>query len=187
MKKQDDLREHSYDGIQEYDNDLPRWWLWLFWITIIFSVIYPFVYDFGPADFASETIDAEMASFKAKQQEVAKSQGPATEESLLALVKTASATEDGKQIYLSRCLPCHGDKGQGIVGPNLTDDYWIHGGKIMQIRSIVENGVIEKGMLPWKDQLTPQQIDSVVAYIWTMHGTNPPGALPPNGDLFKRE
>ena len=128
MTEKDELREHSFDGIQEYDNDLPRWWLWLFAITIVIAVVYPFVYDFGPASFDSETIDAEMAALRTTQQTAQQSAGPSSDADLLKLAKNSDARAEGQQVYASRCIACHGDKGQGVVGPNLTDEYWIHGG-----------------------------------------------------------
>lgn len=183
MTEKDELREHSFDGIQEYDNDLPKWWVWLFWLTIIFSVLYPFVYDFGPAQFASETIDAEMAALQPVELTTS---GEVTEQQLIALAADQAALSEGQQVYATRCMACHGDKGQGLIGPNLADDYWIHGGKATDMHRIVVNGVLDKGMLAWKGQLTPEQINAVVAFIWTLHGTNPPNAKAPQGDKVER-
>ena len=186
MTEKDEVREHSFDGIQEYDNDLPRWWVWLFIITVVASVIYPFVYDFGPSDFASETIDQEMAALQKTRMLSAPAASESDESSLLGLVGNDQTLKEGQQIYTTRCLACHGGLGEGIVGPNLTDDYWIHGGKITDMHKVVVNGVLEKGMLPWKDQLTPQQINAVVAYVWTLHDTDPPNAKAPQGDKVER-
>ena len=185
MTEKDDLREHSFDGIQEYDNDLPQWWVWLFVITVIFSVVYPFLYDFGPGQFASETVNAEVAETRARMASAAGAAG-GDEASLLKLVSDASALKDGAELYTTRCAACHSAQGQGLIGPNLTDDNWIHGGKITDIHRTVVNGVIEKGMLAWKDQLTPQQINAVVAYVWTLHGTNPPNPKAPEGEKVTR-
>lgn len=186
MTEKDEVREHSFDGIQEYDNDLPQWWVWLFIITVVISVIYPFVYDFGPLDFDSQTIDQEMVKLKA-QQGAAQANAPISEETLVALTKSPDALRDGQETFKSRCMPCHGDKGQGLIGPNLADDYWIHGGKITDLHLIVENGVLEKGMLAWKAQLTPSQLNNVVAFIWTLNGTNPPNPKAPQGELVARK
>lgn len=189
MSEQDELREHSFDGIQEYDNDLPRWWVWLFWVTIIFSAVYPFVFDFGPAEFASESIDREMAEHRQAREALVKASGAAefSEESLVKLAADSEALKKGAEIFTAKCLPCHGPQGQGIVGPNLTDDYWIHGGSILDVHRIIANGVIEKGMLPWKDQLPPSDISAVAAYVWTLHGTNPPNPKTPEGQLVQRQ
>ena len=185
-KEKDELREHSFDGIQEYDNDLPRWWVWLFVVTVIFSVIYPFVYDFGPADFASETIDSEMAALRSATQSTQTAANVDDEAVLLKLAADSAALGEGQQIFATRCMACHGDKGQGLIGPNLTDDYWIHGGKITDVKKIVVNGVLEKGMLAWKDQLSPTQINAVVAFVWGMRGKEVSGGKAPQGELVAR-
>lgn len=186
MANNDELREHSYDGIQEYDNDLPRWWVWLFVITVALAVVYPFIYDFGPAAFDSETIDGEMAAMRAARQSPGPSSATTDSVGLLALARSEPALLEGKQIYATRCMPCHGDQGQGIVGPNLTDDHWIHGGTIADVQRVVVEGVPDKGMLAWRDQLSPQQIDSVVAFVWSLHGSNPPNPKAPQGLVVVR-
>ena len=187
MSDKDELRKHSYDGIQEYDNDLPRWWIWLFVVTVIIAVVYPLIYDFGPGEFASETVDREMLALK--EAKIAKESGSAvvTEEFLLKLAKDSAVLDKGQVIYTTRCFACHAEKGAGLVGPNLTDDYWLHGGKITDLHKVVTNGVLEKGMLAWKDQLTPDQLNSVVAFVWSLRGTNPPNGKAPQGDLAPRQ
>jgi cytochrome c oxidase cbb3-type subunit 3 len=188
MKKIDEPREHSFDGITEYDNDLPRWWLILFWITVGIACIYPFIYDFGPGEFASESIDRDVAALKQLQSAGSAPSGSiASDESLLKLTRESAAVATGAQVFATRCMPCHGDKGQGVIGPNLTDDFWLHGGSIGDIRRIITDGVLEKGMIAWKGQLTPEQIDAVSAFVWTLHGTTPPNPKAPQGDEFKRE
>ena len=185
MTDKNELRSHNYDGIQEYDNDLPKWWLWLFWITIIFAVIYPFIYDFGPGEFASETVDKEVSQLASKSSSAAGS--AVTEEGLLKLVSDPDTLNKGQVIYTTRCFACHAEKGAGLIGPNLTDDYWIHGGKITDIHKTVSEGVLDKGMLSWKGQLTPDQLNSVVAFVWSLHGTNPPNGKAPQGDFVARK
>ena len=180
----DELREHNFDGIQEYDNDLPRWWVWLFIITVVVSAVYPFLYDMQGNSFASQTIDKEMAEYNASRSAAlpaadAKAGG---ETDLIALASNAEGLKQGSQIYVAKCLVCHGDKGQGLIGPNLTDDYWIHGGKIADIRNTVLNGVLDKGMLAWKDQLKPDEINAVVAFVWSIRGSNPPNPKAPEGN-----
>ncbi len=186
MSDKDELREHDYDGIQEYDNDLPRWWLWLFAITVVIAVVYPFIYDFGPGQFASETVYQEMLALLEEKKSKETTKVEINEDFLLKLTKSPEVLAEGQGLYTTRCFACHADKGAGLVGPNLTDDYWIHGGKIMDIHKVISNGVLEKGMLAWKDQLTPNQLNAVVAFVWTLHGVNPPNAKAPQGDLVKR-
>lgn len=187
MTDRDELRSHNFDGIQEYDNDLPKWWVWLFVITVIFAVVYPFLYDFGPGEFASESIDKEMAAVKSAQTAAVASTTAVDEAGLMSMVADKQVTSAGAAVFAQRCVACHKAAGEGDIGPNLTDDYWIHGGKITDIRKIVETGVLEKGMLAWKGVLSPKEIDSVVAYIWTLNGTNPPNAKAPQGEKFERQ
>lgn len=186
MSKQDELREHNFDGIQEYDNDLPRWWVWLFVVTVLYGVAYPFVYGFPNGDFASQTIDQEVAAHRASRaasQPAALS--AASDAELLNIAAKAEVVQKGALVFATRCLVCHGDKGQGLIGPNLTDDYWIHGGNIGAIKNVVLNGVLEKGMLAWKDQLKADEIDSVVSFVWSIRGSNPPNPKEPQGDKVK--
>ena len=90
-------------------------------------------------------------------------------------------------IYTTRCFACHADKGAGLVGPNLTDDYWLHGGKISDVRNVIINGVLEKGMLAWKDQLKADEINQITAFVWSLHGKNPPGAKAAQGEFVERK
>ena len=101
---------------------------------------------------------------------------------LAAFVKTPEAITAGKAIYDANCVACHSAKGEGLVGPNLTDNHWIHGGSLKDIRHVIVEGVIEKGMIPWKTSLTSEQIDQVVAFVWSIKGTNVPGK-PAEGEL----
>jgi len=184
MSERDEVREHSFDGIQEYDNDLPRWWLWLFVLTVVFAAVYPFYYDFGPGEFASESIDKDVAAWREARQAPAED---ADESNLLVRIQDAAAASRGKEIFATRCMPCHGDKGQGLIGPNLTDDHWLHGGSPKEIRAVVTNGVLEKGMIAWKDQLSADQITDVVAFVWSLYGTEPPNPKAPQGEKVIRQ
>jgi cytochrome c oxidase cbb3-type subunit 3 len=100
-------------------------------------------------------------------------------------VNDGSAIATGKATYATNCASCHGPAGGGIIGPNLTDDYWIHGGSLAEIRTVVADGVLDKGMPPWNKLLKPDQVNAVVAYISTLRGTNPAGAKPPQGELVR--
>lgn len=177
MKKEDELLSHNYDGIQEYDNSLPRWWRWLFYITIVISGVYVTFFHFGPGKSQEQLLASEM-------QAVAKARlaasGEVTEEELLAALKPANI-ELGKGVFQTRCLACHGAQGQGLVGPNLTDDFWIHGGKLVEIRKTIREGVPAKGMIAWKDSMTEAEVRAVVMYIRSIRGTNPPGAKAAEG------
>jgi len=185
---QDHLLEHSYDGIQEFDNPMPRWWVYLFWATIIFSILYFFnVPGFGVgkgriADYDRDIAAAASADAKRKAAQPAGASG----EQLAAMTKDASVVALGKQVFGQNCAACHRADAGGQIGPNLADDYWLHGGTLEQIHKTVVDGVLEKGMPPWGKVLKPNQLDAVVAYIYTLRGTNPPNPKAPQGDLVPR-
>jgi cytochrome c oxidase cbb3-type subunit 3 len=101
--------------------------------------------------------------------------------SLRALTKDARAMTAAKEVFATRCMPCHGAEGQGLVGPNLTDEFWLHGGTLVEIRRTIHDGVPEKGMVPWKDQLKPDEVSAVAAFVGTLAGTHPPNPKPPQG------
>ena len=185
---QDHLLEHSYDGIQEFDNPMPRWWVYLFWATIIFSILYFFnVPGFGIgkgriADYDRDMAAAASADAKRKAAQPAQASG----EQLAAMTKDASVVALGKQVFGQNCAACHRADAGGQIGPNLTDDYWLHGAALEQIHKTVVDGVLEKGMPPWGKVLKPNQLDAVVAYVYTLHGTNPANPKAPQGDLVPR-
>ena len=175
----DRLMSHGYDGIREYDNPLPGWWVWIFWATIVFSVGYWAYYEVGPGPSVVAQYEAEMKTAAARQP--APAAGAYTDASLAALEKDAAAMAKAKEIFAARCMPCHGDRGQGIVGPNLTDEYWLHGGRLSEIFHTISEGVPEKGMIPWKGQLSPTEIASLAAFIGTLRDSHPPNPKPHEG------
>jgi cytochrome c oxidase cbb3-type subunit 3 len=166
---------HEYDGIRELDNKLPRWWVWLFYISIIFSVIYMFYYHvFARGDLAEKgqmryEYDRAMEIGNAiKAKAVA-----AFEQTMGDLEPSADPAmlEPGEATFQLYCAPCHRADGGGLVGPNLTDDYWIHGSDYADTVSIIWNGVEAKGMLAWKKQgFKPSQVLEVASYIYTLRG-----------------
>jgi cytochrome c oxidase cbb3-type subunit 3 len=178
----DRLLEHSYDGIQEYDNPMPRWWLMTFAATIIFSAIY--VVNIGPVGNGKGRIadyEADMKAFALAHP--APSGSDVTPERLLALTKDHEALEEGKKTFVANCSPCHRPDAGGLIGPNLTDNYWLHGGQLSDIYKTVTNGVLEKGMPPWGKMLKPEQIQAVTAYVASLKGTNPPNPKAAQGVL----
>ena len=183
----DRLLGHAYDGIEEYDNPLPGWWSWIFVATIVFSVGYYFYYQIGPGPTIIAQYEEDMRAAAERQAKLAPAPGAVSEEALRALARDARAMAGAKEVFATRCLPCHGPQGQGLIGPNLTDDYWIHGGTLVQIRHTISEGVPEKGMVPWKDQLKPEDLSALAAYTGTLHGTNPPNPKPPQGVNAKGE
>jgi cytochrome c oxidase cbb3-type subunit 3 len=186
-KNEDKLLNSNYDGIEEFDNSLPRWWVNLFYITIIFGVIYTIYFHFGFATMPQDQVAQDLAELgqlhnKNSNTEVDQAK---SKQDLLVLVHDEKALAVGKAAFESKCAVCHGVQGQGIIGPNLTDNYWIHGGEITEIKTVIENGVLDKGMLAWKSVLKSDELESVVAYIWSLKGSNPANPKAPQGNLVE--
>jgi len=175
------LLDHEYDGIRELDNKLPRWWVWLFYITIAFAAVYMVYYHvlkIGPL--SAGEYDAEM---KAGNQLKAAAMGKF--EAGIPTLQPANdpiILENGHQTYGKFCAPCHRVDGGGLVGPNLTDDYWIHGSNYCDTVATIWNGVPAKGMITWKATLKPDEIQAVASYIYTLRGAKlaTPGKPPEN-------
>ena len=187
MTDQDKLTNHNYDGIKEYDNDLPRWWVVLFWLTGIYGLLdwgyFHYILPVSPR----EELAMEMAAQKAvvAQQQAAASTNEVhiSSDDLLQRVNNVELVRKGSEIYALRCSACHGAEGQGIIGPNLTDKNWIHGGKIDQIHNTIREGVPAKGMLSWKTLMSADDIVAVTGFVWSLHGTTPPNPKPAEGEL----
>lgn len=187
-KEQDIDLGHDYDGIRELDNSLPPWWLWLFYICIFWSAVYLWYYhvsDRGPSQ-EQEYINEMAAADEAKTLYLA-SQANSVDEKSVTVLNGESELAEGKEIYVANCLVCHGANGEGGVGPNFTDKYWVHGGSINDIFSIIKYGVPEKGMISWKSQLRPAAMQKVASYILTFQGTNPENQKAPEGELYEIE
>jgi cytochrome c oxidase cbb3-type subunit 3 len=172
------LLDHDYDGIQELDNKLPRWWVWLFNLSIAFAVVYMLYYHvLGKGQLMAAQYEDEMrlgAEVKAKAmtefEHSMASQQPSKDPAIIAA---------GQKTFLNLCAPCHRKDGGGFVGPNLCDDYWIHGSNFVDNLNVIWNGVPSKGMVTWKTTLSPEQIYQVASYIYTLRGTHPPNPKPP--------
>jgi cytochrome c oxidase cbb3-type subunit III len=197
------MQGHDYDGITELDNKLPRWWVWLFWITIIYGAVYLGYYHVarvGPLQEAAYQREMKAAKAAIAAHEIASTIGSGTNTNGTPSIYQATAgaaepaapaadpadaltdtatLEKGKGVYMANCLPCHGDKGQGIVGPNFTDDWYIHGPLFADTLRTIREGVIAKGMVPWKGVLKPADVIAVASYIHSLRGTNPPNPKPP--------
>lgn len=172
------ITDHEYDGIKELDNKLPKWWLWLFYITIIFSAIYFLRYHvLQTAPLQEQEYTNEVTAADAKYKDLR----PNIDASTVTLLTDAASLAAGKAIFDKNCMVCHLAQGQGLVGPNLTDEYWIHGCSIGEVFNLIVVGVPEKGMISWKAQLTPEQIQQVSSYILSLKGTNPPNPKEPQG------
>ncbi len=174
------ISDHEYDGIRELDNDLPPWWKWLFYITIVFAIVYLVRL------FVFEADDLVQQSEYNKEMAQAASMAPAqstTETFEIKVLTDPTSIANGKAIFDKICAVCHLVDGGGLVGPNMTDDYWIHGNTIQDMFTTVTNGVLEKGMISYKDQYSPQQRLEVLSYIITLHGTTPANPKAPQGEL----
>ncbi|MCC6317898.1 MAG: c-type cytochrome [Gemmatimonadaceae bacterium] len=175
----DRLIEHSYDGIQEYDNPLPRWWVYLFYATMVFSVLYWFNIGVGIGPGRIAQYDAEVAAARAAHPEPAASSSA----DLAALAGDATALAKGKEVFVTNCASCHKADGGGLIGPNLTDKAWIHGSSLAEIHKTINDGVLAKGMPNWGKLLKPDQVDVVTAYVASIAGTNAPGGKAAEGTV----
>jgi cytochrome c oxidase cbb3-type subunit 3 len=180
------LSDHEYDGIQEYDNPMPRWWTRIFWGSFYFAICYVlWLHVFNRGTPIAEEYAQDMRAFR---EEAAKREMGASvsEEALDKLTKNASVMTDAQTIFSKRCVQCHGPHGEGLIGPNLTDDYWIHGqGTLMDIYRVVTSGVPSKGMPEWGKQLSSIEIAKAAAFVGTLRGKNLPGK-PPEGTLVAK-
>lgn len=173
------LLDHEYDGIREYDNPLPRWWVWIFAGSFWFSLAYYFHYHLSPnGESVAVAYEVEMQQAR-EQQAKASLAAPVSEESLGKLMSDAALMKDAKALYGARCGPCHGANAEGVIGPNLTDSAWLHGtGTLSEIFTVVDQGVLAKGMPAWGKQLSPIEVRKLVAYVGTQRGKAVPGKAP---------
>lgn len=184
-KNEPKLLDHSYDGIQELDNLLPSWWLATFYGAIVFAVVYFSYYHLGPGPTPEQTLSEELAQH-AELQKAQQKDPASSEQELLAVFNDASRKQAGAAVFKDRCVACHGEHAEGQIGPNLTDNFWIHGdGTLPAILKVVGEGVPDKGMPPWKTMLKPDELLSVVAYVKSLHGSNPPNPKAPQGNEVK--
>lgn len=178
---------HSYDGIRELDNSLPPWWLYGFYISIIWGIVYVVrvhVLDTEPTPL--EEYKIEMAQAEADREAYLKTVGNLVDENNVAMLTEESKIQEGQAIFMKHCAVCHQKDGGGSVGPNLTDAYWIHGNDIKDIFSTIKYGVPTK-MISWQDQLNPSEMQKVASFIKTLEGTTPQDPKEPQGQLIKDE
>jgi len=174
----DQVLEHDYDGIREYDNRLPNWWLFILYASIVFALGYWLYYHTVQAGrLPVARYEYEMG--RAAEAQLAKvSAGGPTDQSLLLMAQIPARVAEGQALFTQYCVVCHGAQGQGVVGPNLTDGSWIHGGRPLEILKTVTDGWPAKGMAAWGRQLGPVRVEAVVSYVLTLRGTNAPGKGP---------
>ena len=179
---EDQLLEHEYDGIREYDNPLPGWWLATLYATMVFAVLY--LLNIIPGLGSGQGRIAQYDAAMAQAQAAAVGHDPLagmTDAVLLAVARDPAKLTLGRTTFATMCVACHGPDGGGIIGPNLTDGYWLHGGRPTDILRTVNNGVPEKGMPTWGKSLPADQVIAVAAYVTTLQGTAPRAPKAPQG------
>jgi len=191
VEERDLLMHHEYDGIRELDNVLPPWWVWLFYGTIAWSALYLVnMHVTGTWNDSQEEYTAEIEQAKADVAAYVARAGASVDETTVTLTTDAGALAGAKETFITYCAACHGADGAGSatsVGPNLTDAYWIHGGGVKEIFKTIKYGVPEKGMISWKSQLKPNEIQALSSYILGLQGTGNASGKEPQGELWKEE
>jgi cytochrome c oxidase cbb3-type subunit III len=168
------LLDHEYDGIGELDNKLPRWWVWLFNFCILFAALYLVHYHViakGELAKDGQMVTEYRAEMKIGDQiKLAALAKFETDMATLTPSKDPAVIAEGQRLFANLCAPCHRADGGGLVGPNLTDDYWIHGPEFKDNLRTIYNGVPEKGMITWKAVLKPNEMYASASYIYTLRG-----------------
>ncbi len=178
--------DHNYDGIKELDNRLPPWWLWGFYVSIFFAVVYLWRYHVAySAPLSKEEFEISVKKADEEVKAYLALQGETVDENTVTVLTEAADLAAGKNIYVAACVACHREDGGGLVGPNLTDDYWLHGGDIKSIFKTVKYGI--NAMPPWQASYSNKQLAQVSSYIKSLHGSNPADAKAKEGELYKEE
>ncbi|MEL5993809.1 cbb3-type cytochrome c oxidase N-terminal domain-containing protein [Hymenobacter segetis] len=176
----DELLDHNYDGIHEFDNDLPPWWKYGFYATIVFAISYVTYYH------VLKTGQLQGAEYAAEMQQaallIAATPDDPNQLTTYQPLLVPAELSSGKSIFATNCAPCHGASGEGKVGPNLTDEFWLHGGEVNHVYKTIKFGVNGKGMVAWKGKLSGKQILQVASYVLSLQGTKPANAKPPQGE-----
>lgn len=174
--------DHEYDGIQEFNNPAPFWWQLFFYLSILFSIGYYLYYELGEGESSDTRITTQMQEIE-NLQFVHQKSGLPSDEEFNSSISDVEKINLGKSVYLAKCSACHTADGGGLVGPNLTDDYWIHGsGKIKDIYKVIAEGVSAKGMPPWGPLLTPAELMQVAVFVKSLQGTRPAASKAPQGE-----
>ena len=182
------LLEHDYDGIKELDNNLPPWWVYLFYASIVFAVVYMVQYEVLGADNQEMELRKEVAQAKIDIAEYMKTAPDMMDEKTVTLLTDPADLAAGKEIFTTNCAACHRADGGGQIGPNLTDEQWILGGGIKNVfHTLVNGGRDGKGMISWKGTLKPKEMQKVASYILSLKGSNPPDAKAPEGEVWVEE
>ncbi len=172
----DPLLDHEYDGIRELDNPMPGWWKATFLASVVFSALYLWFYQGLGQDLVADEYAADVARYLEHQEALAAKAEIVSEETLTELSHDAAAVAEARAKFGAVCAPCHGARGEGKIGPNLTDEFWLNGdGSLMSILSTVEGGVVAKGMPAWGRQLAPDEVKKMAAFVGSIRNTHQAG------------
>ena len=182
------IEGYEYDGITELDNPCPKWLMYIFYFTAFLAVFF-LGYHFGSSSKNKivESYVKKLQDARARQITAVVEQVPEVSESeLVALLQEPAELTSGEEIFLDKCVLCHGEFGEGLIGPNLIDNYWIHGtGKISEIAITIRSGIPDKGMAAWQDRIPEENILQIAAYIKSLKGTQVEDAKEPDGELIE--
>lgn len=193
MKPEDKylMESHNYDGIQELDNPLPKWWQFIFYATIIFAAGYYYYYELGSGPSSDMELSQDLEKMKSAKQAAnvqaadAQPEEGAPSVDLAALIADPEALKAGATEYEAKCAICHGKEGQGTVGPNLTDSSWVTGdGSVESIHKIIRDGVPNTGMRAWKGMIGDELLAKLAAYVKSIQGSNPTNPKAPEGTAY---
>jgi cytochrome c oxidase cbb3-type subunit III len=178
------LLQHDYDGIREYDNPLPGWWKGIFLVSIVWAIAYwIWFHGGGPGKSDHEEYREALAIHDRQRAAIsAREQAMVDEGFLTSLTRDSAAMARGKEVFQTNCISCHTDNGRGLVGPNLTDEFQIHGHARLDIYATVRDGVVTKGMISWGPILKGDDLARVAAFVSTLRGKNVPGGKAPEGE-----
>jgi len=177
---------HDYDGIRELDNKLPPWWLYGFYCTILFACVYLWRYHVShTAPLSGEEYAISVQKAEVAKAEYLKKAASLVDETTVKQLSDAGDLAAGQKIFETTCFACHGKAGEGGVGPNLTDEYWLHGGGIQDVFKTIKYGWPDKGMKSWKDDFSPSQIAQLASYVRSLQGTHPANSKAPQGTVYK--
>lgn len=185
-REEEIMLTHDYDGIRELDNNLPPWWKYGFYATIVFAVAYMIHFHVSrTGDLQTAEYNKEVARAEKEVAEYLKTSASNVDETNVRQLTESSDIAAGKEIFTGICATCHGKAGEGnAIGPNLTDAYWLHGGSIQDVFKSIKYGWPDKGMQAWKDSYSPMQIAQLASYIRSLKGTNPSNAKDKQGELY---
>lgn len=185
-KKDPLLLDHEYDGIKELDNPLPKWWQITFYGTVVFAFFYFFYYQLATGPTLKDEFEKDMIELEKIKLANAPKFEEFNQEKYNGFIANPEKLKQGEEVFVNNCIPCHKEKGQGDIGPNLTDEFWKNGaGTPIDIFKVVSNGVEENGMPVWKEVLTSDEILAVTGYIKSIKGVKLPGAKEPQGNKYE--